>query len=427
MVPSKVVVFKDSIHTKNYASRLIINSIIIAYIFIVSIFFLTSTDFYLSSSGRLPIQPIILAVGLPTIIFLYIINKEMLRDEGRELVGLYKFTKDAAIFYYLITIVHLLFYFYPNGAVVSLYSALLPLFNLWFIIAFISIGLIREARSYIRLIAVLSFYFYFSTVLLDLLQMGMFSRVEGRAAGLAVNPNTGAFTLVMLMILGLNWKKLGLSDMVLCGIAAIGVFVTFSRGGLIIYLLSLVGYLIFISIHNQHENKLKSFAKLPVFLLLLYGMISAGFAWTGDNPFLSQMNGEDRLMQFAGLFHEDDNEVLQDSRVKLAQYYLDLAIKSPILGYGTGFSQSQPLGPHNLYLLLWTDYGIAGLTVLIYGLYRLIRFFWFHKSYQGVVFVLIFIVEGFFDHNLLTFRPFMIALTFLFIQSYWSTKHNLER
>jgi O-antigen ligase len=373
----------------------------------------------MSNHQMLPAAPIVLALGLPGAILLYVFCKDIVRDQGKGLLSLYAFSKEAVLFYYIISVMGILYCFHPGANVSIVNNGTLQALNLVFLLSFLSFGRIGSLQRYIRFIFIISLLAYFVTVILDVVYVDLFTRVTGRAAGFAVNPNTGAFTLVLLLILSLDWNRLRVADMLLCCITAIGVFVTFSRGGLVICSFTIAAYVCSAILKVRSGERLKHVVKLLVCSLLVYVSIAAGFALMGGSRFFSVFDGKERLENVLGFVQGQDDAVLQDSRVYLAEQYYQHALKSPIFGYGTGYSDSQPIGPHNLYLLLWSDYGIVGLLVVAYACFRLLSFFFRQKETRGVVFVLIFAIEGFFNDDILMFRPFIISLAFLCIAAYY--------
>jgi len=75
-----------------------------------------------------------------------------------------------------------------------------------------------------------------------------------------------------------------------------------------------------------------------------------------------------RAQMLAALLRGDTATVTADPRVKLISGYIDLISDRPFLGYGTGFVTSrawQDDGPHNMYLALWVENGVVGLSAYV--------------------------------------------------------------
>ncbi|WP_158289273.1 O-antigen ligase family protein [Paenibacillus flagellatus] len=394
----------------------LVNMFVIPYAFITCAFFLTSTDFYMSNRNMLPLAPIYLAMALPALVIFYVLCKDIVRDRGKELIRLFTFCKEPIIFYYSFAVIGLLYCLHPGVSVELLNNGVYHALYAFLCLFFLAFARIRSLLPIVRFIFIAAFLIYFATVMIDVMQ-GSFTKNEGRAAGFAVNPNTGAFTLIMLLLLSLNWSRMKLFDVSLCCAAGLGVFVTYSRGGLILFVLSMTIYLARIIYCQKPWTKPTNALRFLVISLIVFLGLSIGQSVLNG---VSAFNQDDstRLQDVLSLVRGDNDAVMQDSRVDLVVEYWRLISESPILGYGTGFSDSRPAGPHNIYLQQWVDYGVIGVAVYTLGLLRMFRFFMQRQDYRGMTFLLITAIEGFFNDDMLLFRPFLIALVFLFVMAY---------
>ena len=89
----------------------------------------------------------------------------------------------------------------------------------------------------------IAFAFYCATVWVDVIWPGTFSIFVERAAGLAVDSNTGAYLTLMLAAPLLRYRGHGRANAVLLYVAGLTVFATLSRGGLALFALLAAWYL----------------------------------------------------------------------------------------------------------------------------------------------------------------------------------------
>ena len=84
-----------------------------------------------------------------------------------------------------------------------------------------------------RLYLLAAFLFYCCTTLLDVFRPGTFTLLDFRAAGLAVDPNVGAFMILILAAPLLSYRRFSFLSLAVLFIAGFAVFMTLSRSGLL--------------------------------------------------------------------------------------------------------------------------------------------------------------------------------------------------
>ncbi|MDF2713116.1 MAG: hypothetical protein K0R28_41 [Paenibacillus sp.] len=394
--------------------------------FVLNVISLSSLDHHIEKNGWLIVSPVSLELISAFVVFLYLFYREFMRDEANSFIANYVNLKNAILFYYGLAIVGLLYCFHPDSVVGFQNSGTHYLIELVFFLSLVSFGFINNVQGYSKLFAISALLLYLYSIVLDVVQGGQFTNVIGRAAGFAENPNTGAYSLVILIILSVDWRKYKSIDGILWLMTALGVLATLSRGGIIIFSLAFVSYLGFI-FAGLRKNKSKFLLNVAITLIASIFIIQIGSGLMRQSVMFETVTGQNRWDRVMEMFNGNTESITSDSRMELFSSYTELIADSPFFGHGTGYSNSLPNGPHNMYLLIWTDYGLVGLLVLIYGIANLLFFFISQKNRAGFVFMLVFIVEGFFNHNLLTFRPLVVALALLTVSCLKIGSVNGER
>ncbi|MDO6462227.1 O-antigen ligase family protein [Granulosicoccaceae sp. 1_MG-2023] len=246
----------------------------------------------------------------------------------------------------------------------------------------------------------------------------------GRKSGFASQPNAAAFFIVIFMLMLLDFKRPKITDMIIYGVGAIGVFATFSRGG---YLLTIiVGVLMATKIILS--GKTKPMLTLAAGVVMLYAFF---YLAVTELHYLEKGGAYQRLeLMLSGDFEEIVEGESTEDRKDLFDKHLALALESPVLGHGTGYTYTglEGGGPHNVYLQIWCNQGLLGVLMVIGLLFAMVRHFWRYRDVKGLVFVCLLIVEGFLNHNIYDQRPvilLMAAFTAYIVSS--KATHHLAR
>ena len=149
--------------------------------------------------------------------------------------------------------------FIPLAFIVCAASTLLPL--------------IPQVRRCWRVYLGLSFVFYCLTVWVDAWHPGTFSIFENRAVGLGIHPNDSASLVLLLVIPLLQYRRfhLVLVTLVVLYCAGLTIFLTLSRGGLLLYLLLVGCYIVLTRV---------KFPKHRVFIGLASGVMLVSLAFS---------------------------------------------------------------------------------------------------------------------------------------------------
>ena len=241
------------------------------------------------------------------------------------------------------------------------------------------------------------------SIFYDTAYPGTFSSVASRAGGFQENPNVAAIALVMMLAMVVRYDRIHLPDLLLILVTFIGLFATLSRGGQLQFLLFLANYLYF----TGRGRRLEQLALLPVVVIVM--TVVGGFAityLTSSSEMFSAENAQRRLATFS----MDNSTVYatDDARLNLVPQYMMLIDHNMLLGYGSGFSRSLPLGPHNTYLDFWVNNGFLGLLLYVWLLLGMLALTWSRKFWPGFVFVQISLLAGMFTHDVIQLGVFLV-------------------
>jgi len=232
----------------------------------------------------------------------------------------------------------------------------------------------------------------------EVLRPGTFSAVNGRAAGLFLNPTISGMAMAATLLAA--WGDLpAWSQGPLFGLVTLGVLGTFSRGSMLGWLLVWLGAwpLGFWRGRQALVWNLLFLGGISLLILAIQSGLLASLHWEVLNA-----NTLNRI-QF-GLGDDSAQE-----RVQILGVAWQKIAESPWIGYGLGAPHRfHPQGTHNMFLYSWVEHGILG-TLLLPAL--LAPLAWARP--HGRMFLAFFLLMGFFSHNLLDERPFLVPLAFL--------------
>ena len=254
-----------------------------------------------------------------------------------------------------------------------------------------------------RRIVLVSLLVLLASVYYDVAYPGTFSTADGRAGGFQENPNVAAIALVMLLAVSVRYERIYLLDLTLILATFVGLFSTLSRGGMIQFTLFLANYLYF----TGRGRRLQQLTVIPLTAAIMAAIAAVVVTQiTSSSDMFATDNAQRRLSTFAG-----DNQTVyetDDVRLSLIPQYMALIDRRMLFGYGTGFSRSLPLGPHNSYLEFWVNNGFAGLLFYIWLLVAMLSLCWARRFWPGFVFVQIAMLAGMFTHDVIQLGVFLV-------------------
>ena len=161
----------------------------------------------------------------------------------------------------------------------------------------IVLGSLVGDASRIRQLLWVSFAIVVLSIIVDVVAPGTFSSLESRAAGWSINPNRGAYLVLLLATTLLNYDRLDLRSLVVLGVTAEAIFLTLSRGGGLVYVLFAAGYVTFHLIPAPLPERIKIVLRTGV-LGALFMVLSGLMVLT--LPYFDQPGTKTRLGLLTG-------------------------------------------------------------------------------------------------------------------------------
>ena len=179
-----------------------------------------------------------------------------------------------------------------------------------------------------------------------------YSQINGRAAGFLTQPNDSIIVMCLALGVLLTLCEAFWANVLMIAIAAVGVGLTLSRSGMIVYaLMVLIWFAMNLRTH---------FTKVVIIVLASIPLIGAGVAvltqMASSRNFGTDKNAQERI---AGIFGGSTDKLASDERAKDLKDGWEAVTRSPVVGYGTGCASSR-WQPHNQWVGFWLDIGIMG-------------------------------------------------------------------
>lgn len=185
---------------------------------------------------------------------------------------------------------------WPRNPDAVLRDALPPLVALGMAAAAMTLPLAAGVRRRWRFFLWAALLFYCCTVFLDVLRPATFTLLTYRAAGLAVDPNIGAFMILILAAPLLSCRRFSWGSIGVLYVAGLAVFLTLSRSGLSGYAILFAAYLAWTLWRARGRRILAAGGFAGV------GALLAASCWLSIQtlPYFDDPGAVDRLNQLAG-------------------------------------------------------------------------------------------------------------------------------
>lgn len=220
-----------------------------------------------------------------------------------------------------------------------------------------------------------------------------------RAAGFYINANVASEAILVGMILSYRSvsEKYRIFYMLLC---LIGILVTFSRGGILTWIIVVVLSFLF------GYNKLKIRLLDVISILSLVAVVS--LVLSNLNNYLDESLVENRVDFISG--KDNINSIKDDSRYEILNKGLDGFYQSPIFGNGSFdlMRKGDSVLPHNEYVLILDDFGILGIIIYLTLIYMVF------KNTNDWILIIFILIYAFFTHNQLTSNVMLILFAVSF-------------
>ena len=247
-----------------------------------------------------------------------------------------------------------------------------------------------------------------------------FSFNLGRSAGMYMNSNVSALALLVGSVFSFSILK-GFWKSIFIGFVGIGVLTTFSRAGILTYLI------VTFSLYFYKKFNPRS---LIIFFLITYTLLF-NFDILGINDILGTEEMAimiDRINIFGNGSATNDNSSYE--RQRLLEIGIDKYLDNPIFGAGLGAANEisgaaySSQSTHNQFVYLLIEYGIFGIFLILFLFVILAKkHIFLRRSFEITTFLLIYFINCFFSHNM--FDNFFLLIIVSFIPSYREKQFKL--
>ncbi|MDB6120227.1 MAG: hypothetical protein JWO08_4008 [Verrucomicrobiaceae bacterium] len=188
-----------------------------------------------------------------------------------------------------------------------------------------------------------------------------YSQISGRPAGFLTQPNEAIIMVCLMLGIVLTLSEAFWLNFAVIAIAAVGVGLTLSRSGMLVFVLMVFCYLA--------ANLRKHFGKIVIITAVSIPAVLAGFAillqMASSRNMGTDKNATDRVAAITGIFGGNTDKMESQERMKDLRDGWEAVTDSPVFGHGTGCASSQ-WQPHNQWVAIWLDIGVGG--VMLYAL-----------------------------------------------------------
>lgn len=288
------------------------------------------------------------------------------------------------------------------------YLLLVPYDCLVFLVGLL-LPILAPVRRFLPVAAVASILLLASTVFVDVVLPGQFSRVLSRAAGVARDPNVAAFLLCLALTFCLRFGVFRRRDLLLLAIVAAAIVATLSRQGMLLFALLLAVYAHQAATRGG-EARFDLKGLMPVALasmVVLVGLLAMVAMDRSGSGLFSVHASSSRLEMWTGEADWFEGRV---ERFDLARQFIDQAVSSPLLGHGTAYTYTFAQGPHNRYLQEWVNAGLLGVAAYIGWFLSGLVLFGVRRYLPGLLAVGLVALDSFFAHGILEQRAVPLAL-----------------
>lgn len=226
--------------------------------------------------------------------------------------------------------------------------------------------------------------------------------IAGRAAGFYLNPNIAAMGILLVaMCLIVMEHRRYLT--VITGISGFGVIMTFSRSGILAWMLSIIIFVIY----GRISKRFIFISLVAVFAFVSFSDELLNYLWGNlDAKWLDSLNRVDFFLN--GVSDES-----ADGRIQVAWHAIGSIAEAPFLGHGLGYSYfwGGDVNTHNIYLKYALDFGLLGFLIFPSFIFMAL----FSSGKKEITrgrwaFAVVAAFFGFFSHNLMDQAIFLVPM-----------------
>ena len=249
------------------------------------------------------------------------------------------------------------------------------------------------------------------SIWMDVINPGTFGYNSMRPAGLLLNANRAGLVIVLTTVVIIDWSKYSTFNFMVFAVAGFGVLSTFSMGGILMLGGTFFLYLIYVELRKGiRPEQLAFLIILPI--LLLGTLAVSGDLISEVFEFYGTVGAQKRMEQIQGIFRGNFEFVTGAERMGLVKQFWADVQAAPFVGHGIEYYRPG-LGPHNMFLFVWTNIGFIGFTIFMLFLTGTTVFFFNHRHICGLVYMINIFLFCLVGHGLLNgeqSHTFKIAL-----------------
>jgi hypothetical protein len=204
-----------------------------------------------------------------------------------------------------------------------------------------------------------------------------FSEVEGRAAGFIRNPNESAIYICLpLPLVAFFAPRLARCAWYIIALA--GTMVTFSRGGILLFVTA---------VEVLKRREMAGRLRLTRIISLTVQLLMVAVASSNMETLFPYLDPNTRARVSLA---SDDSD-----RVYLAKKNIEFFLDAPLFGNGVGYTRSETEGSHNTFIQILAEFGTVGAVWIVAFLLSLISY----GPPFGLSLVIMFSLSALFTHN----------------------------
>lgn len=176
--------------------------------------------------------------------------------------------------------------------------------------------------------------------------------IPGRMAGWHLDPNNSPIIMCLMLGILFTLQKSFWWNLAWTGVAAVGVALTMSRSGMMVFGVLVGLYLL--------SNLRERFIGIMVMALIAVPLLAVGLGILGaDNSGKGLTKNADTASRMEAIYRLDFEKLKSPERKKDLLDAWEAVCKKPVAGWGTG-SGALKWRPHNMIVSHWVDVGIIG-------------------------------------------------------------------
>ncbi|MCE9518306.1 MAG: O-antigen ligase family protein [Verrucomicrobia bacterium] len=199
--------------------------------------------------------------------------------------------------------------------------------------------------------------------LYEWLGYGSFTRIPGRMSGYLEDPNHSPIIICLLLGVLFTLNPNFWWNMIVAGIATVGIAVTLSRSGMAVFAVMVLPY---VAIHFRERAR-----GLLIIAAVSIPLAGAGLTMLSQTSRSGIISNDDVGSRLQAIYDLDFEKIKSPERAKDLQDGWEAVSEAIIFGYGTGAGSNQ-WQPHNQIVSVWLDLGIFGMLLFVGAIMSLV-------------------------------------------------------